>query len=180
MMFGVLRMPAANDIDVDSPLGMAIYSDAMEELKDLDIAYSRYSEEVKDSRALELIDRRLVREPGHKVNEEVELDLPKHFIPVSGEGDQEFYQAVERPLKVDERIKGINAQLSYIGYKCGYSNGYFAFDQKTGMVTATQVESDDRITTTVDQRYQGCITGMSRSGFLRAVSICWIYIIWHR
>lgn len=146
MMFGVLRMPAANDIDVDSPLGMAIYSDAMEELKDLDIAYSRYSEEVKDSRALELIDRRLVREPGHKVNEEVELDLPKHFIPVSGEGDQEFYQAVERPLKVDERIKGINAQLSYIGYKCGYSNGYFAFDQKTGMVTATQVESDDRRT----------------------------------
>lgn len=35
MMFGVLRMPAANDIDVDSPLGMAIYSDAREELKDL-------------------------------------------------------------------------------------------------------------------------------------------------
>ena len=132
MMFGVLRMPAANDIDVDSPLGMAIYSDAMEELKDLDIAYSRYSEEVKDSRALELIDRRLVREPGHKVNEEVELDLPKHFIPVSGEGDQEFYQAVERPLKVDERIKGINAQLSYIGYKCGYSMDILRLTRKPG------------------------------------------------
>lgn len=146
MMFGVLRMPAANDIDVNSPLGMSIFSDAMEELEDLDIAYSRYTEEVKDSRAIELVDRRLVREPGTKVDENKELNLPRHFIPVNGEGDQEFYQAVERPLKVDERIKGINAQLSYIGYKCGYSNGYFAFDQKTGMVTATQVESDDRRT----------------------------------
>ena len=146
MMFGVLRMPAANDIDVNSPLGMAIFSDAREELKDLDISYSRYSEEVEDSRALELIDRRLVREPGTKVTGDKELKLPRHFIPVSGEAEQEFYQALERPLRIEERVKGINAQLSYVGYKCGYSNGYFVFDQKTGMVTATQVESDDRRT----------------------------------
>lgn len=33
-----------------------------------------------------------------------------------------------------------------VTHKAGFSNGYFVFDQKTGMVTATQVESDDRRT----------------------------------
>jgi hypothetical protein len=43
-------------------------------------------------------------------------------------------------------LTGINALLSQIGFKCGFSNGYFVFNEKTGMITATQVESDDRRT----------------------------------
>ena len=63
-----------------------------------------------------------------------------------GNDSGDFYQAIERPLNTTERKVGINQQLSFIGYKCGYSNGYFVFDEKTGMATATQVESDDRRT----------------------------------
>ena len=42
-LYGVLKMPHANNVDVDSPMGLPIFSDAIEELKDLDIAYSRNS-----------------------------------------------------------------------------------------------------------------------------------------
>lgn len=146
MLFGVFRMPAANDIEFDSPLGVAMFSDAMEELKDLDIAYSRNSDEVYDSLSIELLADPLLNAPGTKLSKRTNGGLPRHVHNVTGAIKDDFYQAIDRPLKTDLRITGINNQLSLIGYKCGYSNGYFVFDQKTGMVTATQVESDDRRT----------------------------------
>lgn len=146
MLFGVFKMPAANNIDFDSPLGMAIFADAMEEMRDLDIAYSRNTSEIYDSESIELLDDRLMKQSGTKITAGTDLKLPHHVHNVYGVGPEEFYQAIERPLKTDLRITGINNLLSLVGYKCGYSNGYFVFDQKTGMITATQVESDDRRT----------------------------------
>ena len=48
-LFAVLRTPSANNIDLDSPAGLPIFSEAIQELRDLDIAYSRNSEEITDS-----------------------------------------------------------------------------------------------------------------------------------
>ena len=48
-LFGIIRTPQANNIDVDSPLGIPIFTDAMQELRDLDIAYSRNSKEIKSN-----------------------------------------------------------------------------------------------------------------------------------
>ena len=140
MLFGVMTMPEANNIDFDSPLGMSIFSGALEELKDLDIAYSRNAWEIDNSQSIELIDDVLLQEGRRKAK------LPKFVHNVFASNESNFYQSVDRPLKTDMRKIGINQQVSFIGYKCGYSNGYFVFDEKTGMVTATQVESDDRRT----------------------------------
>lgn len=144
MLFGVFKMPMANDADINSPLGVSIFSDAMEELKDLDVAYSRNAGEIKDSETIELLGNMMVNKPGTKISK-MEMKLPHHVHMVSPSTD-DYYQAIERPLHTDIRIQGINQQLSFIGYKCGYSNGYFVFNEKTGMVTATQVEADDRRT----------------------------------
>lgn len=146
MLFGVLTMPEANNIDLDSPLGMSIFSAAMEELKDLDIAYSRNAYEIDNSNVIELLDDTLVQQDGSKASKGKRIHLPSHVLNVFGNGMETFYQQIDRPIKTDVRKIGINQQLSFIGYKCGFSNGYFVFDEKTGMATATQVESDDRRT----------------------------------
>lgn len=49
-------------------------------------------------------------------------------------------------LLTDQRIKDINFDLSMAGVKCGFSEGVFVLDGQTGMITATQVEADDRDT----------------------------------
>lgn len=144
-LFGVFVMPEANNIDLDSPLGMSIFAGAMEEMRDLDIAYSRYAEEQEDSRTIELLDDTLIAQDGKKTGK-THINLPRHVHNVFGNGIETFYQQIDRPIKTAERKVGMDMQLSLIGYKCGFSNGYFVFDQKTGMVTATQVESDDRRT----------------------------------
>lgn len=150
MLFGVFRMPASNDIDTNSPMGVSAFANAMEELKDLDIAYSRYAEEIRDSRKMVLLDERLIQLPakldkaGNRVRQM--MRLPKFIKNVMAEGPNAFYEEITPQLNTESRVKGINNQLSMIGFKCGFSNGYFVLDEKTGMVTATQVEADDRRT----------------------------------
>ena len=156
-LYGVLRTPQANNIDIGSPLSMPIFAEAIEELKDLDIAYSRNSKEIVDSKRTVLMDAdklfpfqasELFRlDPTIAAGRMKEkMGLPDYVKVVEGNGSDDFYQEINPTLQTQTRLDGINAILSQIGYKIGFSNGYFVFNQKTGMVTATQVESDDRRT----------------------------------
>lgn len=148
-LFAVLKTPSANNIDFESPMGLPLYTDAIEELKDLDIAYSRYMKEIIDSKRTVLLDSdRLII--GNKIANTAsefehardELGLPDYVKNVRGDGAQTFYQEINPTLQTDVRLSGINAILSQIGYKVGFSNGYFVFNEKTGFITATQVESE--------------------------------------
>lgn len=152
MLFGVFRMPSANNIDIDSPVGLPIFGEATEELKDLDVAYSRNAEEIMDSARTVLLDSdRLLPSggklsPGNAQKMRESMGLPKYVRTVEGTGEGDIYHEINPFLNTETRMQGINALLSQIGFKCGFSNGYFVFNAKTGMVTATQVESDDRRT----------------------------------
>ncbi len=152
-LYAVLKMPGANFIDEKSPLGLPMFRDALEELRDLDIAYSRNSEEIYDSERIVLLDADKLL-PGKDVqkntfvqkNTRKQMELPKYIRNVMGNGQTDFYKEINPTLNTPTRLEGINSYLSQVGFKCGFSNGYFVLDQKTGMVTATQVESDDRRT----------------------------------
>lgn len=151
-LYGVLQMPNANNVDVDSPLSLPIFADAIEELKDLDIAYSRNAKEIVDSKRMVLLDSdRLFPDGGQPVKGMTDatlktkrdsIGLPDYVKNVFGDGQDNFYQEINPTLNTDTRLTGINALLSQIGYKIGFSNGYFVFNEKTGFATATQVESE--------------------------------------
>ena len=146
-LFGVFTTPDANDLDPNSPLGQPLFAPAIEELKDLDIAYSRNAGEIKESQKIVLLDDRLMTAPGKKIRgKKPDVELP-HFVKnVMGSEPKDFYQEINPELRTDIRKIGINQQLSFVAYKCGYSNGYFSFDEKTGVVTATQIEADQQRT----------------------------------
>lgn len=162
-LFAVLKMPGANTIDANSPMGLPLFAAAFEELRDLDIAYSRNAEEIFDSERVVLLDadkliprKGTTSSPGVQKAARQQMELPKYVRNVVGNGVNDFYQEINPTLNTTMRMEGINALLSQIGFKCGFSNGYFVFNEKTGMVTATQVESDDRRTlqTITDVRTQ--------------------------
>lgn len=153
-LYGVFKTPHANDVDLNSVMGVPVFHDAVEELMDLDIAYSRFVEEINDSRRIVLMDSDKLVDSGTRVKHNIsgfekvrkDMKLPKYVKNVYGNGASDFYKEINPTLQTETRIEGINTLLSQIGFKIGFSNGYFVFDEKTGMVTATQVESDDRRT----------------------------------
>ena len=169
-LFAVLRMPEANNVEIGSPLGLPVFYNSLTELKDLDIAYSRNADEIFDSARTVLMDSDMLLPGGQRVTAEgfeqrrKDMKLPKYIKSVYGNGQDEVYHEINPTLNTDTRITGINNLLSQIGYKCGFSNGYFVLDQKTGMITATQVEADDRRTIQtikdVRDRLESCINAL--------------------
>ena len=174
-LFGVLRMPAANNIDLNSPYGLPVFSEAIQELRDLDIAYSRNAKEIFDSKRIVMADDSLLTGSGYKVTQSPvaaqamagRIGLPDMVKMVHGSGQENYYQEINPTLNTDTRITGINALLSQIGFKCGFSNGYLVFNEKNGMITATQVESEDRrtIQTVKDVRdkLQACLDDLIKA-----------------
>ena len=137
-------MPGANTIDSKSPLGLAVFENAMTELEDIDIAIARKGLEIKDSKHITFVGAALIKTADKK-----SIKLPR-FVKGVGAGlsDNETKSIHEHvpTLLTEQRIKDINFNLSMAGVKCGFSEGVFVLDGQTGMITATQVESDDRDT----------------------------------
>ena len=153
-LFAVFRTPGANNIDLGSALGLPIFSEAIQELRDLDIAYSRNAKEVLDSKRTVLLDSDTKLPAGASVPKtsaaigraREQMGLPDYVRNVRGDGREMFYQEINPTLQTETRMVGINALLGQIGFKVGFSNGYFVFNESGGIQTATQVESDDRRT----------------------------------
>lgn len=153
-LYAVFKTPQANNIDMDSAMGLPVFAEALEELRDLDVAYSRHVLEIEESKKIVLLDSDRLLPTGGKVKDTLEgfektreeMKLPKYVKNVYGDGTTTFYQEINPEMRSDVRIMGINNLLSQIGYKCGFSNGYFVFNDKTGMATATQIEADQQRT----------------------------------
>ncbi|MBQ6787542.1 MAG: hypothetical protein IJO85_07465 [Lachnospiraceae bacterium] len=154
-LFAVLKMPVANNVDINSPLGCSIFANAEKELKNLDIAHTRLGDEIFDSQKKIFMGDMLTVGEGKPVKgrtspngavDKIGKKLPRYVHILPGTETGEEYHEINPQLQTDERIKGINHFLNLVGVKCGYSTGQFVLDGRTGHVTATQVEADDRET----------------------------------
>ena len=114
----------------------------MKELKDLDIAWSRKSSEVEDRKHMTFVSQSAIQ-----YADQHGLKLPRFIrgLEMGVDGDNTIQEHVST-LLTDQRIADINSILSLISTKCGFSQGFFSLDEKTGVMTATQVEADDQET----------------------------------
>ena len=168
-LFGVLRTPHANNIDINSPFGLPIYSEAIQELRDLDIAYSRNTKEIRDSKRTILLDADRVLPDKERLKTAEALGhsvMPDYIKLVEGDTsvESDIYHEINPQLNTDTRLKGINSLLSQIGYKVGFSNGYFVFNESSGIQTATEVEADQQRTVQfikdVRDKLENCLSGL--------------------
>lgn len=143
-LFSYFRVPGANHIDTTSPLGVSVFSSAIEELRAIDIALSRKNTEIEDSKHVTFAGQTVIRSAETKG-----VKLPR-FVKGLGFGvEDDKMSAIHEhvpTLLTDQRIRDLNFNLSLVGVKCGFSEGVFVLDGQSGVITATQVEADDRDT----------------------------------
>ena len=156
-LFAVLRTPQANNVDDQCPYGLPLVSGAITELRDLDVAYYRFAHEIDQSKRTVLLnsDRLTVggmteAERNNRIaaydSVRAQMGLPDYVRAVEGDGEKDFYTEINPTLNTDARLVGINHLLSQIGYKIGFANGYFVFNEASGLQTATGVEADQQRT----------------------------------
>lgn len=143
-LFGSFRVPGSNTFDHASPLGTAVFANAVVELKAIDVAVSRKNDEVADSRHTTFVGQTVIQQAKNRG-----IKLPR-FVQGLGtglnDGDTSAIHEHVPTMLTEQRIKDINFDLSMAGVKCGFSEGVFVLDGERGVITATQVESDDRDT----------------------------------
>lgn len=146
-LFAYWRTPIANNLDDNSPLGMSIYGNALETLHALDICYDSFVREFRLGKKRIIVPARAIRtvidpetgapcryfDPGDEVYEAMASDDPND-LRIS---DNSVV------LRVQEHVDAINAFLNILCLQVGFSAGTFTFDASKGMMTATQVVSQN-------------------------------------
>ena len=143
-LYAFFKNPVSNTVDRGSSLGVPIWHNCIKELQDLDIAWSRKGTEIEDSKHITFLPQSAIR-----YAEMQHITLPRMIQGVEMgtgvDGENNIHEHVAT-LLTEQRIKDINSNLAMISTKCGFSQGMFQLDEKTGMMTATQVEADDQET----------------------------------
>ena len=166
-LFGYFRMPIANNVDIDSPLGVSIYSKAIESINDFDMWYSKWKREGKLSDKYLFVDEQSMMKAGATGANKAVVNNPMPELIKGlrfGNNANKCIEEFTPEIRVEDFRKALQTQLDIISVQCGFSSGYFSFDSRTGSVTATQIQSEDQRTnstcTDIQQNYKQAIEGL--------------------
>lgn len=138
--FVIDRLNIVNNFNYLLPTGIAVYANAIDVLKGVDIAYDSYVNEfrlgkkrimVKPS-AAKYLDGEPVFDPA---------DVAFYVLP-EDVNDGAVITPIDMTLRTAEHNTGIQDQLNILSSKCGFGETYYRFDGGS-VATATQIISEN-------------------------------------
>ncbi len=144
-MFVYFKPNIANNVELDSKMGISLFANAMDTLQSLDVAFDSFHREFR-------LGKKRIVVPASAIKVAVD--------PLTGttsryfDANDEVYEAfnfedekseikdVSLELRVEEHVDSINALLEILSMQTGFSPGTFTFDSK-GLKTATEVISEN-------------------------------------
>lgn len=153
-LFAYFRVPQANTIDPNSPLGVSVYSRAVDLIREADMQYSRILWEYEGSElAIDVDITTLQAGP-----DGTPTKLPKgkdrlyRGLNLSGGANgEDFYKPYAPAIRDTSLYNGLNKQFQQIERACGLSFGTLSDPQNVDK-TATEIKSSkqDMYTTVTD------------------------------
>ncbi|NLS84156.1 MAG: phage portal protein [Ruminococcaceae bacterium] len=134
-LFSYMKMPSANNIDIDSPLGVAAYSRAVSVIEEADKQYSRLLWEFEGGElaidAEENVFNMSLRADGSTRAEMPKLNerLFRRVPGAAGSADGTFYHVFAPQLRDASILNGYEALLRMIEFLCGLSYGTLSMPQ---------------------------------------------------
>lgn len=145
-LFIIDRLNMVNNADTDptNPMGVALFANAIDVIKKLDLEYDSYANEFSLGRkrifvAPELLTTQLgdaVFDP----DDTVFYELPEDYFKNSE--SKEAMHEVNMELRIEEHSRAINDDLNWLSLKCGFGTDRYKFEGG-GVKTATEVISEN-------------------------------------
>lgn len=141
-LFQILKTNLANNVDLNSPLGISIYSNATDTLRACDEIYDSCIWDVKSGQRLVFMNKNLIirDEDGRTVTPH---DQHQYFMQyfgddmVSEKGTENFIKDFTPSLNTDKLDKELQNQLNLLSTKVGLGKDYYKYDSGR-VVTATE------------------------------------------
>ncbi|MBD5130880.1 MAG: phage portal protein [Ruminococcaceae bacterium] len=140
-MIATFRTPYANNIDLDSELPISLFANSVGTLHAIDEAHSEYRAEFKKMSAKVFADDTVMHGKDGIPDD--------YFVIVDPNGEDSLDKQIMTyapQIREEAHKSAINTELRLYEVQIGVSCGTFTFDSAKGLVTATQVLSEDRTT----------------------------------
>lgn len=140
-LFYIMKTNIANNVDLDSPMGLSIYANAIDTLKGCDVAYDCCLREVITGQRIVMMNKCLLTtdDSGRPIAPQ---DVKQTYMQFFGDDAQsdvsEFIKEFHPTLNTDALDKELQNQLNMLSSKVGLGSNYYRFDSTSGVVTATE------------------------------------------
>lgn len=140
-LFYIMKTNIVNNIDLDSPMGLSIYANAIDTLKGCDVAYDCCLREVITGQRIVMMNKCLLTtdDSGRPIAPQ---DVKQTYMQFFGDDAQsdvsEFIKEFHPTLNTDALDKELQNQLNMLSSKVGLGSNYYRFDSSSGVVTATE------------------------------------------
>ena len=151
--FQIIKPPLANNLDINSPMGISIFANSIDKLKAIDNKYDSFDMEFVDGKRRILVDKTALKgtpqvdEDGN-ISQQLFFDRnDRTYVAMNGMKDQPV-KDISFDLRYKEHIDSINAELNWYSSDLGFGEDYYRFDG-TGRATATEIlsQNDDAFRT---------------------------------
>lgn len=144
-LFQIIMPNLCNNIDLDSPLGISVFANSINQLKGCDLIYDSYVNEfvLGRKRILVPISAAKIQMQNDGVAEPTfdASDSVYYMMPGDRQTDMRLTE-VDMTIRASEHELGIQRSLDVLSLKTGLGTGRYQFDS-SGVKTATEVISDN-------------------------------------
>lgn len=141
-LFQIVTPNITNNTDLDNPMGISVFANAIDVLKGVDLVYDSYQNEFR------LGKKRIVVPVGMaQLNSD-----DTGFAPVFDDNDTEFYaftdknitdlKEINMEIRAAEHTEGLQQNLNLLSDLCGLGSERYDYD-RGGVKTATEVVSEE-------------------------------------
>lgn len=134
------RMNTVNNLAPDSPMGLSVFANAIDQLRGADVAYDSYVNEFI------LGKKRIMLKPEATKDFDgaplFDTDELAFYILPEDSGNGSVIREIDMSLRTAEHHQGIQDMLNLLSVKCGLGEQYYRFERGT-VRTATEVISSN-------------------------------------
>ncbi len=143
--FTIVRPARANTYNRYSPLGCSIYEDSLGAFKMVDEAFNELYWHTRLSRPRVFLDESMIARDKQTgaVDYQSTLDKTLFRQVAAGVGSTAPINVYNPETHIVDMTQALNSALSIMSVKCGFGQGYFSFDFKQGLKTATEVVANN-------------------------------------
>lgn len=139
-MFFIIKPNIANNLDMSSPLGLSVYSDAIDILKAVDETYNACITDVKTGQRMVFMNKKLLTtdDVGRPI---VPQDTKQSYFQFFGDDVsdvKEYIKDFSPTIRSEQLDKELQNQLNMLSFKCGLGTKYYSFSNGVVAVTATE------------------------------------------
>lgn len=152
-LFQIITPNMVNNVDLDSPMGLSVFANAIDQIKSCDLVFDSYMNEFVLGRKRLLVPISMAKMIQIQEGSGQAGDRAAKMAPEFDPSETVFYQmpadrnsdlkptAVDMTIRATDHELGIQRALDLCSFKCGMGTGRYRFDG-AGVKTATEVISD--------------------------------------